>query len=191
MVYSGRTILYLCAKRTVSDHQCPIFSVYPGTLRINSSPDSRRLGIIIKTTANRKPSTSAVLSVRHTGLASFRGAFPNTLCQRRSSGWSTTLMRNAMPPPSRNGGNSASTLPQPWATVSRLRSAHTKRISSSATRTMYRTMLLSGIPLFRQSALPRQSSAVSCDFFAIVPPRRYCGHSCAAAHCFTVIADTL
>ena len=50
---------------------------------INSSPDSRKLGSIINTTANRIPRTSTLLAVRHTGRVSFAGTFRHTLFQQQ------------------------------------------------------------------------------------------------------------
>ena len=109
-------------------------------MRINSFPDSRRLGIIINTTANRIPSMRTALNVRHTGRISFAGAFRNTLLQRRSSGRSMIFIKNAIAPPIRNGDTSANMLFRKRRTASRFISAHAKAMSIISARTMYCTI---------------------------------------------------
>ena len=109
-------------------------------MRINSFPDSRRLGIIINTTANRIPSMRTALNVRHTGRVSFAGAFRNTRFQRRSNGRSMIFIKNAIAPPIRNGDTSANTLFKKRRTASRFTSAHAKTISIISARMMYCTI---------------------------------------------------
>ena len=156
---------------------------------INSPPDSRRLGIIINTTANKIPNTRTALKVRQTGLASFTGAFLHTLFQQRSSGFRITLIRNAIPPPIRNGENSEITFLRNSITALRFIKAQANRISSSNARMIYRTMFLSSRPFSGGAAISRRlvSVSVPCGFFAMFPPRCYCAHSKVESHCLTVM----
>lgn len=78
--------------------------------------------------------TATVLAVRHTGRVSFAGALRHTLFQQHSNGRRTTLIKNAIAPPIRNGVNSASTVPRKRKTASRFTSAHANMISSTSAR---------------------------------------------------------
>ena len=125
--------------------------------------------------------------VRQTGLAIFAGAFLHTLFQQRSSGLRITLIRNAIPPPIRNGENSESTFLRNSITASRFIKAQAKRIISSNARMMYWIMLLLSRPFSGGAAISCRLVSVPCGFFAMSPPRCYCAHSKVESHCLTVM----
>ena len=130
----GQDNVIFCSKRDNACPPPPDFLHIDRNVLINSSPDSRRLGNHHKHHSKQNPGTSTVLAVRHTGRVSFSGAFRHTLFQQHSNGRRTTLIKNAITPPIRNGVNSTSTLPRKCKTASRFTSAHANTISSTNAR---------------------------------------------------------